>query len=272
MAPRGFNISAPWRHRPDRDVSRRIPGQTLRHCHDACIAPDHGAQGGSRAPAQSPALRTLGRDAASGNGPAGAYAAWALLGGLGRPGWSGMYSQNPRGWKTGLAVLRRGAECAALLLSGRHDKVSDRRAPWRHVACARLGKGRAGKRRDVPLKAAGGPKGTGLGPFFSGPEDSGPSCLFFFPACRGRYAACGSAYARLPVMDAAVAIGLAFECVPDPGWLSAVVWAKPCAFAISRRAAGFARRALCFGCALAACLGFSALDPALPVAFLFRRT
>ena len=44
MAPRGFNISAPWRHRPDRDVSRRIPGQTLRHCHDACIAPDHGAQ------------------------------------------------------------------------------------------------------------------------------------------------------------------------------------------------------------------------------------
>ena len=66
------------------------------------------------------------------------------------------------------------------------------------------------------------------------------------------------AYARLPVMDAAVAIGLAFECVPDPGWLSAVVWAKPCAFAISRRAAGFARRALCFGCALAACLGFSA--------------
>lgn len=194
MAPRGFNISAPWRHWPDRDVSRRIPGQTLRHCHDACIAPDHGAQeqGGSRAPAQSPALRTLRRDAASGNGPAGAYAAWALLGGLGRPGWSGMYSQNPRGWKTGLAVFQRGAECAALLLSGRHDKVSDRRAPWRHVACARLGKGRAGKRRDVPLKAAGGPKGTGLGPFFSGPEDSDPSCLFFFPECRGLYAACGS--------------------------------------------------------------------------------
>ena len=137
-----------------------------------------------------------------------------------------------RGWKTGLAVFQRGAECAALLLSGRHDKVSDRRAPWRHVACARLGKGRAGKRRDVPLKAAGGPKGTGLGPFFSGPEDSDPSCLFFFPACRGLYAACGSAYARLPVMDAAVAIGLAFECVPDPGWLSAVVCAKPRAFAM----------------------------------------
>ena len=40
------------------------------------------------------------------------------------------------------------------------------------------------------------------------------------------------AYARLPVMDAAVAIGLAFECVPDPGWLSAVVCAKPRAFAM----------------------------------------
>ena len=140
LAPRGFNISAPWRHWPDRDVSRRIPGQTLRHCHDACIAPDHGAQeqGGSRAPAQSPALRTLRRDAASGNGPAGAYAAWALLGG--RP--SRLVRDvlpESRGWKTGLAVFQRGAECAALLLSGRHDKVSDRRAPWRHVACARLG-------------------------------------------------------------------------------------------------------------------------------------
>ena len=167
MAPRGFNISAPWRHWPDRDVSRRIPGQTLRHCHDACIAPDHGAQeqGGSRAPAQSPALRTLRRDAASGNGPAGAYAAWALLGGLAVPVGPDVLPES-RGWKTGLAVFQRGAECAALLLSGRHDKVSDRRAPWRHVACARLGKGRAGKRRDVPLKAAGGPKGTGLGPFF----------------------------------------------------------------------------------------------------------
>ena len=187
-----------------------------------------------------------------------------------------MYSQNPRGWKTGLAVFQRGAECAALLLSGRHDKVSDRRAPWRHVACARLGKGRAGKRRDVPLKAAGGPKGTGLGPFFLVRKIPTRRACSSFPACRGLCGMWIRAYARLPVMDAAVAIGLAFECVPDPGWLSAVVCAKPRAFAmcfaISRRAAGFARRALCFACALAACLEFSALDPVLPVAFLFRRT
>lgn len=152
MAPRGFNISAPWRHWPDRDVSRRIPGQTLRHCHDACIAPDHGAQeqGGSRAPAQSPALRTLRRDAASGNGPAGAYAAWALLGGLGRPGWSGMYSQNPRGWKTGLAVFQRGAECAALLLSGRQQGpvVERRGAMWLAQGWARAGPASAGMCRS----------------------------------------------------------------------------------------------------------------------------
>ena len=155
-----------------------------------------------------------------------------VAGGLGRPGWSGMYSQNPRGWKTGLAVFQRGAECAALLLSGRHDKVSDRRAPWRHVACARLGKGRAGKRRDVPLKAAGGPKGTGLGPFFlvrKIPTRRACSSSGMPWALRGMWI---RAYARLPVMDAAVAIGLAFECVPDPGWLSAVVCAKPRAFAM----------------------------------------
>ena len=252
-------------------------GQTLLHCHDACIAPDHGAQeqGGSRAPAQSPALRTLRRDAASGNGPAGAYAAWALLGGLGRPGWSGMYSQNPRGWKTGLAVFQRArnaprcccragtTRCPIVERRGARGLRKAGQGPGRQAqGCAAQGGGRAERNRSWSV--------------LSGPEDSDPSCLFFFPACRGLYAACGSAYARLPVMDAAVAIGLAFECVPDPGWLSAVVCAKPralpCAFAISRRAAGFARRALCFACALAACLEFSALDPVLPVAFLFRRT
>ena len=138
-----------------------------RHCHDACIAPDHGAQeqGGSRAPAQSPALRTLRRDAASGNGPAGAYAAWALLAAWAVPVGPDVLPESSR-VENRTGGFPAGAECAALLLSGRHDKVSDRRAPWRHVACARLGKGRAGKRRDVPLKAAGGPKGTGLGPFF----------------------------------------------------------------------------------------------------------
>ena len=137
-----------------------------------------------------------------------------------------------RGWKTGLAVFQRGAECAALLLSGRHDKVSDRRAPWRHVACARLGKGRAGKRRDVPLKAAGGPKGTGLGPFFLVRKIPTRRACSSFRHAVGFTRHVDPAYARLPVMDAAVAIGLAFECVPDPGWLSAVVCAKPRAFAM----------------------------------------
>lgn len=67
------------------------------------------------------------------------------------------------------------------------------------------------------------------------------------------------AYARLPVMDAAVAIGLAFECVPDPGWLSAVVCAKPRAFAMyfchqpARRRFCAASFVLCF--VLCLCLG-----------------
>ena len=190
MAPRGFNISAPWRHRPDRDVSRRIPGQTLRHCHDACIAPDHGAQGFARAgavsgiahPGAGRGIRQWAGGRVRGMGVAGRLGPSRLV--------RDVLPESPR-WKTGLAVLRRGAECAALLLRAGTTRcpIVERRGA---MACARLGKGRAGKRRDVPLKAAGGPKGTGLGPFFSGPEDSGPSCLFFFPACRGRYAACGS--------------------------------------------------------------------------------
>ena len=248
MAPRGFNISAPWRHRPDRDVSRRIPGQTLRHCHDACIAPDHGAQeqGGSRAPAQSPALRTLGRDAASGNGPAGAYAAWALLGGLGRPGWSGCTPRIPEGGKPDWRFsggARNAPRCCCRAGTTRCPIVERRGAMWlaqgwarpgrQAQGCAAQGGGRAERNRSWSVL------------FWSGRFR--PVVLVLLSgmsrALRGMWI---RAYARLPVMDAAVAIGLAFECVPDPGWLSAVVWAKPCAFAISRRAAGFARRALCF--------------------------
>ena len=153
MAPRGFNISAPWRHWPDRDVSRRIPGQTLRHCHDACIAPDHGAQeqGGSRAPAQSPALRTLRRDAASGNGPAGAYAAWALLGGLGRPGWSGMYSQNPEGGKPDWRFssgARNAPRCCCRAGTTRCPIVERRGAMWLAQGWARAGPASAGMCRS----------------------------------------------------------------------------------------------------------------------------
>ena len=234
MAPRGFNISAPWRHWPDRDVSRRIPGQTLRHCHDACIAPDHGAQeqGGSRAPAQSPALRTLRRDAASGNGPAGAYAAWALLGGLGRPGWSGMYSQNPEGGKpdwrfssgrgmrrvAAVGPARQGVRSSSAVAPCGLRKAGQ--GPGRQAqGCAAQGGGRAERNRSWSVL------------FWSGRFR--PVVLVLLSgmpwALRGMWI---RAYARLPVMDAAVAIGLAFECVPDPGWLSAVVCAKPRAFAM----------------------------------------
>ena len=191
MAPRGFNISAPWRHWPDRDVSRRIPGQTLRHCHDACIAPDHGAQEqGARAGAVSGVAHPE-ADAASGNGPAGAYAAWALLGGLGRPGWSGMYSQNPEGGKpdwrfssgrgmrrvAAVGPARQGVRSSSAVAPCGLRKAGQ--GPGRQAqGCAAQGGGRAERNRSWSV--------------LSGPEDSDPSCLFFFPACRGLYAACGS--------------------------------------------------------------------------------
>ena len=197
-----------------------------------------------------------------------------VAGGLGRPGWSGMYSRISR-VENRTGGFQRGAECAALLLSGRHDKVSDRRAPWRHVACARLGKGRAGKRRMCRSRRRAGRKEPVLvRSFWSGRFR--PVVLVLFPACRGLYAACGSGlrssarngcsrrhWVGFRVRSGSVGFPLSYALSHAP---------LPCAFAISRRAAGFARRALCFACALAACLEFSALDPVLPVAFLFRRT
>ena len=234
MAPRGFNISAPWRHWPDRDVSRRIPGQTLRHCHDACIAPDHGAQeqGGSRAPAQSPALRTLRRDAASGNGPAGAYAAWALLGGLGRPGWSGCTPRIPEGGKPDWRFssgARNAPRCCCRAGTTRCPIVERRGAMWLAQGWARAGPASAGMCRS--RRRAGRKEPVLVRSFWSGRFR--PVVLVLLSgmpwALRGMWI---RAYARLPVMDAAVAIGLAFECVPDPGWLSAVVCAKPRAFAM----------------------------------------
>ena len=153
MAPRGFNISAPWRHWPDRDVSRRIPGQTLRHCHDACIAPDHGAQeqGGSRAPAQSPALRTLRRDAASGNGPAGAYAAWALLAAWAVPVGPGCTPRIPEGGKPDWRFssgARNAPRCCCRAGTTRCPIVERRGAMWLAQGWARAGPASAGMCRS----------------------------------------------------------------------------------------------------------------------------
>ena len=125
-----------------------------------------------------------------------------------------------------------GAECAALLLSGRHDKVSDRRAPWRHVACARLGKaGPASAGMCRSRRRAGRKEPVLVRSFLVRKIPTRRACSSFRHAV-GFTRHVDPAYARLPVMDAAVAIGLAFECVPDPGWLSAVVCAKPRAFAM----------------------------------------
>ena len=193
MAPRGFNISAPWRHRPDRDVSRRIPGQTLRHCHDACIAPDHGAQeqavrarrrslrhcapwGGTRHPA-------MGRRARTRHGRC--WAAWAVPVGPGctpripeggKPDWR---FSGGRGMRRVAAVgpARQGVRSSSAVAPCGLRKAGQ--GPGRQAqGCAAQGGGRAERNRSWSV--------------LSGPEDSGPSCLFFFPACRGRYAACGS--------------------------------------------------------------------------------
>ena len=213
-----------------------------------------------------------GRDAASGNGPAGAYAAWALLGGLGRPGWSGMYSQNPRGWKTGLAVLRRARNaprCCCRAGTTRCPIVERRGAMWLAQGWARAGPASAGMCRS--RRRAGRKEPVLVRSFLVRKIPARRACSSF------RHVAGVTRHVD-PGLRSSARNGcsgrhwVGFRVRSGSGLVSAVVWAKPCAFAISRRAAGFARRALCFGCALAACLGFSALDPALPVAFLFRRT
>ena len=273
MAPRGFNISAPWRHRPDRDVSRRIPGQTLRHCHDACIAPDHGAQeqavrarrrslrhcapwGGTRHPA-------MGRRARTRHGRC--WAAWAV------PVGPGCTPRIPEGGKPDWRFsggARNAPRCCCRAGTTRCPIVERRGAMWLAQGWARAGPASAGMCRS--RRRAGRKEPVLVRSFLVRKIPARRACSSFRHVA-GVTRHVDPAYARLPVMDAAVAIGLAFECVPDPGWLSAVVWAKPCAFA-SAGAPQVLRGELCAGCALAACLGFSALDPALPVAFLFRRT
>ena len=155
----------------------------------------------------------------------------------GRPGWSGCTPRIPEGGKPDWRFSSgRGMRRVAAVGPARQGvRSSSAVAP---CGCARLGKGRAGKRRDVPLKAAGGPKGTGLGPFFSGPEDSDPSCLFFFPACRGLYAACGSGLRSSARNGCSRRHWVGFRVRSDPGWLSAVVCAKPRAFAMFLPSAG----------------------------------
>ena len=274
MAPRGFNISAPWRHWPDRDVSRRIPGQTLRHCHDACIAPDHGAGKAVRAravsgvahPEAGRGIRQWAGGRVRGMGVAGRQAV---------PVGQDVLPESPR-VENRTGGFPAGAECAALLLSGRHDKVSDRRAPWRHVAAqgwARAGPASAGMCRS--RRRAGRKEPVLVRSFLVRKIPTRRACSSF------RHAVGFTRHVD-PDLRSSARNGcsrrhwVGFQCVrirvgfPLSYALSHAP--LPCAFAISRRAAGFARRALCFACALAACLEFSALDPVLPVAFLFRRT
>ena len=181
-----------------------------------------------------------------------------------------------RGWKTGLAVFQRARNaprCCCRAGTTRCPIVERRGAMWLAQGWARAGPASAGMCRS--RRRAGRKEPVLVRSFLVRKIPTRRACSSFRHAV-GFTRHVDPAYARLPVMDAAVAIGLAFECVPDPvGFPLSYALSHaplPCAFAISRRAAGFARRALCFACALAACLEFSALDPVLPVAFLFRRT
>ena len=164
-----------------------------------------------------------------------------------------MYSQNPRGWKTGLAVLRRARNAPRCCCRPARQGVRSSSAvapcglrkagqgPGRQAqGCAAQGGGRAERNRSWSVLFWSGRFRPVVLVLLSGMSRALRG-MWIRLRSSARNGCSGRHWVGFRVRSGS---GLAFRCR----------MAKPCAFAISRRAAGFARRALCFGCALAACL------------------